>query len=65
MTVNIRPYTLQKVQIMHCVSMTYKVVIYKFCKRSKYAHIRFDNVSYGEAARGVLSAQNFPTYESV
>ena len=42
-----------------------KVVIYKFCIRSKYARIRFDNVSYGEAARGVLSAQNFPTYESV
>ena len=42
-----------------------KVVIYKFCIRSKYASIRFDNVSYGEAARGVLSAQNFPTYESV
>ena len=42
-----------------------KVVIYKFCIRSKYARIRFDNVSYGEAASGVLSAQNFPTYESV
>ena len=42
-----------------------KVVIYKFCIRSKYARIRFDNVSYGEAARGVVSAQNFPTYESV
>ena len=42
-----------------------KVVIYKFCIRSEYARIRFNNVSYGEAARGVLSAQNFPTYESV
>ena len=42
-----------------------KVVIYKFCIRSEYARIRFENVSYGEAARGVLSAQNFPTYESV
>ena len=30
-----------------------------------YAGIRFETFSYGEAARGVLSAQNFPTYESV
>ena len=39
--------------------------LYKSFLRSKYTRIRFDNVSYGEAARGVLSAQNFPTYESV
>ena len=37
-----------------------KIVIYKFCIHSKYACIRFDTFSYGEAARGVLSAQNFP-----
>ena len=30
-----------------------------------YARMRFDTFSYGEAAKGVLSAQNFPTYESV
>ena len=34
-----------------------KIVIYKFCIRSKYARIRFDTFSYGEAARRVLSAQ--------
>ena len=42
-----------------------KIVIYKFCISSKYAGIRFNTFSYGEVARGVLSAQNFPTYESV
>ena len=40
-----------------------EIVIYKFCIRFKYAHIRFDMFSYGEAARGVLGTQNFPTYE--
>ena len=29
-----------------------KIVIYKFCIRSKYAPIRFDTYLYGEAARG-------------
>ena len=41
-----------------------KIVIYKFCTRSKYAGIRFETFSYGDGAR-VLSAQNFPTYESI
>ena len=43
-----------------------KIVIYKFCRHFIYSRIRFDMISYGEASlRRVLSALNFPTYESV
>ena len=42
-----------------------KIVVYKFCIRSKYARIRFDPFSYGEAARELVNAKKFPTNESV
>ena len=54
-------------RIFRCITrrMSSYIAIYKFCICSNYARIRFGTFSYSEAARGVLSAQNFPTYESV